>query len=104
MLRKIAQAGLSGLSAMVNGSAPSDPAAAERAGQRGPAIASADQPRSASGEFSVSALGYTARLGKTAELWANFAGKNGAMGCQPSYLLDITSPSNIAGLVGVPIC
>ena len=59
MLRKIAQAGLSGLSAMVNGSAPSDPAPPSAPAKRGPAIASTDQPRSASGEFSVSTLGYT---------------------------------------------
>lgn len=59
MLRKIAQAGLSGLSAMVNGSAPSDPAPPSAPAKRGPAIASTDQPRSGSGEFSVSTLGYT---------------------------------------------
>src|SRR3954468_2319283 len=59
MLRKIAQAGLSGLSAMVNGSAPSDPAPPSAPAKRGPAIASTDQPRSALGEFSVSTLGYT---------------------------------------------
>src|SRR3954463_10814173 len=39
MLRKIAQAGLSGLSAMVNGSAPSDPAPPSAPAKRGPAIA-----------------------------------------------------------------
>ena len=59
MLRKIAQAGLSGLSAMVNGSAPSDPAPPSAPAKRGPAMASTDQPRSGSGEFSVSTLGYT---------------------------------------------
>jgi len=64
LLRKIAQGGLSGLSAMVNGTAPSDapPAApAPPPGRRGPAVASSDQPASAPGEFSVSALGYGAR-------------------------------------------
>lgn len=64
LLRKIAQGGLSGLSAMVNGTAPADapPAApAPPPGRHGPAVASADQPASAPGEFSVSALGYGAR-------------------------------------------
>lgn len=61
VLRKIAQAGLSGLTNMINGTAPADvpqtppPAPAKR----GSAVASADRPVSASGEFSVSALGYT---------------------------------------------
>src|SRR3954471_4856830 len=51
MLRKIAQAGLSGLSAMVNGGGPSDPAPPSAPAKRAPAIASTDQPRSGSGEF-----------------------------------------------------
>ncbi len=56
VLRRIAQAGLSGLSSMINGTAPPDvpPPAPEL---RGPAVASADQPAPASGAFSVSALG-----------------------------------------------
>src|SRR5450432_3510036 len=63
LLRKIAQAGLSGLSAMINGTAPSDVAPLQSApGQRGPAIASADQPAPASGAFSVSALGNVSAL------------------------------------------
>jgi hypothetical protein len=62
LLRRIAQAGLSGLSAMVNGTAPPDaPSPAPAPGRRGPAVASADRPSPASGEFSVSALGYSAR-------------------------------------------
>jgi hypothetical protein len=56
VLRKIAQAGLSGLSAMINGTAPDAPPAP---GRRGPAVASADRPPPASGEFSVGALGYS---------------------------------------------
>ena len=60
VLRKIAQAGLSGLSAMVNGTAPDVPAPPVP-GRRGPAVASAPAPSPASGEFSVSALGYTGR-------------------------------------------
>src|ERR1700676_3375465 len=62
VLRKIAQAGLSGLSAMINGTAPADAPPPDPApGKRGPAVASAEQPSSPSGEFSVSALGYGAR-------------------------------------------
>jgi hypothetical protein len=62
LLRKIAQGGLSGLSAMVNGTAPADAPPPDPApGRRGPAVASAEAPASASGEFNVSALGYGAR-------------------------------------------
>ncbi|MGB9114414.1 MAG: hypothetical protein WCC91_03890 [Bradyrhizobium sp.] len=61
VLRKIAQAGLSGLSSMINGTAPADtPQPTPAPGKRGSAVASADQqPSSASGELRVSALGYT---------------------------------------------
>jgi hypothetical protein len=61
VLRKIAQAGFSGLSAMINGTAPADaPSPAPVPDKRGPAVASADDPPSpASGQFRVSALGYT---------------------------------------------
>jgi hypothetical protein len=59
VLRKIAQAGLSGLSAMINGTAPSDAAPPAAPDKRGPAVASADRSAPASGEFSVSALAYT---------------------------------------------
>jgi hypothetical protein len=59
LLRKIAQAGLSGLSAMIN-STPADtpPPASPPAGKRGPAVASADDPAGPSGSNS-GALGYT---------------------------------------------
>ncbi len=54
VLRKIAQAGLSGLSGMINGTAPVDatpPApASEPAGKRGPAVASAEMATPASAE------------------------------------------------------
>jgi hypothetical protein len=60
VLRKIAQAGLSGLSAMVNGTAPPD-APPPAPGKLGPAVASAEPPSAAQGEFSVGALGYSAR-------------------------------------------
>ncbi len=60
VLRKIAQAGLSGLSAMVNGAGPDAPPA-PALGKRGPAVASAEQPAPAPGEFRVGALGYSDR-------------------------------------------
>jgi hypothetical protein len=60
VLRRIAQAGLSGLSAMVNGTAPADVAPLPSAPElRGPAVASAEQPAAASAAFSVSALAYS---------------------------------------------
>jgi len=64
ILRKIAQAGLSGLSGMISGSAPADsppPGPAPAPGKEGPAVASTEQPLPASDAFSVSALSYTAR-------------------------------------------
>jgi hypothetical protein len=63
VLRRIAQAGFSGLTAMVNGTVPPDapPAAAPVPGLRGPAVASAEQPLPASGAYRVSALSYTGR-------------------------------------------
>jgi hypothetical protein len=69
VLRKIAQAGLSGLSAMINGTAPVDalPAPAP-AGKRGPAVASAEVPLPVSGEFSVGALGSASALGSVGAL------------------------------------
>jgi hypothetical protein len=61
VLRRIAQAGLTGLSGMINGTAPADaPAAPPAPRGRGPAVASTDQPPP-SGAFSVSALSYSAR-------------------------------------------
>ena len=60
ILRKIAQAGLSGLSAMVNGTGPSDMPTQAPPGRREPAVATAGQPSSGYGQFSVSSLGYTA--------------------------------------------
>jgi hypothetical protein len=59
VLRKIAQAGLSGLSGLVNGTAPDAPPPVPAPG--GPAVASAEQPAPATGAFNVSALGYSAR-------------------------------------------
>ena len=59
VLRKIAQAGLSGLSGLVNGTVPDAPRPVPAPG--GPAVASAEQPSPARGAFNVSALGYSAR-------------------------------------------
>jgi hypothetical protein len=57
VLRKIAQAGLSGLSSMINGT-PSDAAPASPApGKRGPAVASAEPPGPSG--FGSPVLGYT---------------------------------------------
>jgi hypothetical protein len=61
VLRKIAQAGLSGLTGMINGTVPMDatPPVPEPA-KSGPAVATAEQPPATSA-FSVSALGYSDR-------------------------------------------
>ena len=76
VLRRIAQAGFSGLSGMVNGTAPADvaplPSAPE---QRGPAMASADQPAPASAAFGVSAFGNVSPFGGASAL-----GGGGALG------------------------
>jgi hypothetical protein len=58
VLRKIAQAGLSGLSSMVNGTPPDAPAPAVPAGRRGPAVASITTPMT-SADTDMAALGYT---------------------------------------------
>jgi hypothetical protein len=58
VLRKIAQAGLSGLASMINGT-PDTPPAAPSAPRRGPAVASFEPPAAATGGAVV--LGYTDR-------------------------------------------
>jgi hypothetical protein len=58
VLRKIAQAGLSGLSGMINGTPAEPPLAPAPAGKRGPAVANADSPAT-SGSPNIAALGYT---------------------------------------------
>jgi hypothetical protein len=62
VLRRIAQAGLSGLSGMINGTPPDAPPPAAP-GKRGPAVANAEAaaPSPASGAYRLSALGYTDR-------------------------------------------
>jgi hypothetical protein len=55
VLRKIAQAGLSGLTGMINGTPEAPPAPSP--GKRGPAVASAQEPAAPSRSFA--ALGYT---------------------------------------------
>ena len=57
VLRKIAQAGLSGLSAMINGTTPGTPSPAPPL--RGAVVASVDQAPAASGGFTAGTLGYT---------------------------------------------
>jgi hypothetical protein len=62
VLRRIAQAGLSGLNGMINGTAPADaPPPVTAPSRRGPAVASTEQPPPASGAFRVSSLGEGAR-------------------------------------------
>ena len=59
VLRKIAQAGLSGLAGMINGTPPADAPQPSTPSKRGPAVASAqDSPAPQEGEFAVGALGY----------------------------------------------
>jgi hypothetical protein len=58
VLRRIAQAGLTGLSGMINGTAPDAPVGPPVL--RGPAVAGLD-PSQPSGAFSVSTLSYSAR-------------------------------------------
>jgi len=62
VLRKIAQAGFSGLSAMLNGTAPADGAPQPApAAARGPAIATAAPTAVEAAGTSIAALGYTDR-------------------------------------------
>lgn len=63
VLRKIAQAGFSGLAAMVNGTSPASPSQqpSPAPASRGPAIAAIDSITPPAGEPSVIALGYTER-------------------------------------------
>jgi hypothetical protein len=58
VLRKIAQAGLSGLANLVNGIPADQPASPEPATKRGPAVASAEPPATEPAE--IGALGYAA--------------------------------------------
>jgi hypothetical protein len=58
VLRKIAQAGLSGLSGMING-APDTPQPAPAPGLRGSAVASVEQTAPAEGAFGVAALSFS---------------------------------------------
>jgi hypothetical protein len=59
VLRKIAQAGLSGLASMIQGTPDAPPPAGP--GKRGPAVASTKPPSPTSGAYRVGALGYTDR-------------------------------------------
>jgi hypothetical protein len=62
VLRRIAQAGLSGLTGMINDTAPADaPQPVPAPGQRGPEVASVETSAPGTGEIRVGALGYSAR-------------------------------------------
>jgi hypothetical protein len=63
VLRKIAQAGLSGLSSMVNGTQPQDapPVAPFAPAKPGSAVATADQPSPALSGLGIGALGYASQ-------------------------------------------
>jgi hypothetical protein len=58
VLRKIAQAGLAGLSGMINGT-PDTPQPAPAPGRRGSAVASVEQAPPAEGAFGVAALSFS---------------------------------------------
>ena len=60
VLRRIAQAGLTGLAGMINGTAPPEAPAAPPPGLRGPAVAEI-APRSPADAFASGVLGYSAR-------------------------------------------
>ena len=62
VLRRIAQAGLSGISSMINGTAPTDPppVPAAPAARQGPAIASADDVSPPSGALGTAVTSFTA--------------------------------------------
>ena len=61
LLRKIAQAGLSGLSNMINGTPDAAPAPAPAPSRRGAAVASTEPVAPAEGAFGVAALGFSSR-------------------------------------------
>ncbi|MBX9648292.1 MAG: hypothetical protein K2X57_14695 [Xanthobacteraceae bacterium] len=61
LLRKIAQAGLSGLSNMINGTPDVPAAPAPAPARHGPAVASVEGSAPAEGAFAVTALGYTSQ-------------------------------------------
>jgi hypothetical protein len=64
VLRKIAQAGLSGLSSMINGTQPQDAPQAPAPVKPASAVASADQPSPAASGSGMGALGYAGQLGQ----------------------------------------
>jgi hypothetical protein len=62
VLRRIAQAGLTGLGGLINGSAPTDPQPVPRVpGPRGPAVASADEIPTPGNAFAATTASFTAR-------------------------------------------
>ena len=61
VLRKIAQAGLSGLTGMINGTPDAAPTPVPAPERRGPAVASADEAAPAQGAAGGTALGFSAQ-------------------------------------------
>ncbi|UYO53352.1 hypothetical protein [Rhodopseudomonas palustris] len=61
VLRRIAQAGFTGMSGLVNGGLPADTAPAAAPAERGPAIASAEPAPAASSDAPSAALSFAAR-------------------------------------------
>ena len=103
VLRKIAQAGLSGLSSMINGSA------GERRRPRracaAPRSRASQRPSPAAGAFGVAALGYSQPLTQYVPVLADFcAGKPASTGCQPRHLPDISSPIETRRFIGISRC
>ena len=109
VLRKIAQAGLSGLSGMINGTAPADaPPPAPAPARRGPAVASADQPALGVRRIRASARSATPAISQIAREAGIFARENQGKPGQwvASRATPLISPrsSKCAGPVGIPIC
>ena len=93
VLRKIAQAGLSGLSGMINGTPDAAPAPAPD--RRGPAVASAEGGRTRPGcaRRRRARLQRPIKRPRKSPVFGRFlTGKTAATGCQPSPLPDISSP------------
>ena len=104
VLRKIAQAGLSGLSGMINGTPDAAPAPAPE--RRGPAVASVEEHRTRPG----CSRRHGARLQRPisgpikSRIGRFLTGKTASTGCHPSHPPDISSPIESAGSEDFSIC
>ena len=96
VLRKIAQAGLSGLSGMINGTPAETPPPAPAPGRRGSAVASLDSRRS-----SRAGLQRPISPPNTRIYLPFCAGKTGVTGCQPCHLPDISSRIETRRVTGI---